>query len=109
MPDSSELKEYEPTARPELLDVVKIDGRWAQVKAGGDHVTYLDDGTTELKNWDEYKVTTDFMSRSIALLEKQGLIDFTDQELANVHWGSEQELNPELKKQVRVFAEYIKK
>jgi len=47
-------KNNESTPRPNLQDVVMVDGRWAQVTSGGDLIVYLDDLSSAHINWDEY-------------------------------------------------------
>ena len=103
--ENSEL--VEPTPRPNLLDVVKIDGRWAQVKGAGNYVTHLDDNSWVAIKWDDFKLTKDWKGLSVIVVK--GSTDFTEKELKRIHWGPEQEQHPELREAVSVFGEFEKK
>jgi hypothetical protein len=97
----------EPTPRPNLLDVVKIDGRWAQVILSGRDIAYLDDGTSVEINWDNFIVVKEW--KGLPVWKVRESTYFTDKELGHIHWGPEQKQHPHLKEEVRVFGEYIKK
>ena len=97
---------------PELLDIVKIDGKWAQVKSGGGEtslVLFLEDNQGADINWSEYQLTRTFNSLPVGTVEQVFGEKFSEEELDNVRWGPEQEQTPALKKQVRVFGEFVKK
>lgn len=71
--------------RPDLLDIVKIDGRWAQVRAGGEVLVVLDTGEARDIDWSEYKLKRVFnqsVKTTMALGE-----NFTDEEVGRIHWG----------------------
>jgi hypothetical protein len=91
--------------RPKLLDVIRIDSRWAQVIGGGRHIKYLENQTIEEIDWRNYKMTRRF-NCSVGLLEAVHGITPSPLEIVNVHWGSEQEEHPELKEDVSAFGEY---
>jgi hypothetical protein len=94
--------EGEPTPVPAILDVVKIDGRWAQVIYGGGVVRFLDDNSAQPIEWDDYLLAQPIHSQ-VRELRSQ----FTDNEVANIHWGAS---DPDyLKLEVDVFGEYQRK
>ncbi|MDP3956589.1 MAG: hypothetical protein Q8P97_01160, partial [bacterium] len=94
--------------RPELLDVVKIDGRWAQVIIGGDTVSFLDTGEKEPIDWSEYELTSVFRGAVFDVMKLPGQ-EFKEEEIDNIRWGPEAKKHPELKLEVRVFGEYVSK
>lgn len=96
------------TPQPNELDLVKINGRWAQVISAGQRVKYLDDLKTEVIDWNDYKVLRSFNLPiwGIELLYGEKL---TGEEMQNVRWGPEETAQPELKKNVRVFGALVKK
>lgn len=98
-------KEHAP--RPALLDIVKLDGRWAQVIVGGGYVNYLSENQVREIEWNEYT----FKKRwglSVDTLIELGQ-SFTQKEVDNIHWGPEEIQHPQLKRQVTVFGEYQSK
>ena len=97
----------EQTPRPNLLDVVKIGGRWAQVVGAGNYVKYLDDQSEAEINWDEFQRTKDWERLSVYHVKKT--TNFTPEELGRIHWGPEQEQRPHLRGEVSVFGEFEKK
>lgn len=97
------------TGLPDLLDIVKLDGRWAQVKLGGETVTFLDDGTEMDVDWNAYRLARPFHSLAANFLKDQFGEEIPDGELARAHWGPEEKEHPELKGQIRVFGEFVKK
>jgi len=107
----------EPTPHPNLLDVVKIDNHWAQVLLGGDHIRYLEDGSVEIINWDdynykpaEYKYHDNKTHQVIRVgdLAESGQIN--PEQLLKVHWDGETERkSPNIRNAVTVFGEYTKK
>lgn len=116
----AQYTEIEPKKfRPALLDVIKIDGRWAQVGPVSDMIKFLDDkaeGKTDahIVNWDEYEFEFLFPDKikiqyqaSVQDLLNKGMI--SQREYNVVHWGPEQEENPYLRGQVSVSGIYKKK
>lgn len=97
----------EQTPRPHLLDIVKIDGRWAQVILGGRHIRYLDDESEVSINWDDFLLTKDWKGWPVGDVKKSA--SFTEEELKHIHWGPEQEQHPYLREEVRVFGEFERK
>lgn len=91
---------------PGLHDLVKLDGRWAQVQSAPNEsvVIYLDDGSTARVVWSEYDLVRHADSH-VRLQEMQGE-RFTDDELRNIRWGSEQDEHPDLVREVHVFGEF---
>jgi hypothetical protein len=93
---------------PSLLDVVKIDGRWAQVMGGGGYVRFLDGKKFQEVDWDNYTLTKRFHSNVKNLQEIHGE-RIPEEEARNVHWESvDQEEHPNLRGEVTVFGEYKK-
>lgn len=110
MMEDFETKNSNERARPELLDVVKIDGRWAQVIIGGDTVSFLDTGEKEPIDWSEYELTNVFRGAiAISDIMKLPEQEFTKEEIERIRWGPEEKKHPELKLEVRVFGEYVGK
>ena len=108
---SEEIIEEIP--RPNLLDIVKIDGKWAQVMTGGNIIRFLYDLSTETINWDDYQMVQSFKAPSEppyvgGLIDKK-IVTFTETEIQNIRWGTEEKDSPELKLQVKVFGEFEKK
>ena len=98
----------EPTRRPSLLDVIRIDGRLAQVIVGGDHIKFLDDGSVVEINWDEYNFKEPAKYRThISDLVRENQIKETEFQV--IHWGPEQEEKPQLRNFVTFFGIYTKK
>ena len=97
----------EQTPRPNLLDVVKIDGRWAQVVADGNWIKYLDDQNQIKINWDDFQRTKDW--GGLPVWEVKESESFTPEELKRIHWGQEQVQHPHLREEVSVFGEFEKK
>ncbi len=101
--------------QPNTLDIIKVDGRWAQIFVGGDAIDlpkpmkYLDNGEDSEITFNDYEFTKDWKSLPVALLKSKFGETFNDEEITRIHWGSEQENNPELKEFVSVFGEYTKK
>jgi len=115
-PKSFEERELaEPTPRPNLLDVVKIDGRWAQAIIRGDTVRYLDDKSETGINWNDYNCQffdkykkANCTNVWVGDLIEEGQI--TQDEYKSVVWGSISEPPTERNKQfVTVFGIYTKK
>lgn len=105
MPKNPEIgSEDEPTPVPAILDVVKIDGRWAQVIFGGGAVRFLDDNSAQPIEWNDYRLTQP-LNTHVRDIQDQ----FTDAQIANIRWGEGQEQTPYLKLEVDVFGEYVKK
>jgi len=101
------IESIERTPRPNLLDVVKIDGRWAQAVMDGNWIKYLDDQSQVKINWDEFRRTKNWEELPVSMVKKSA--SFTPEELGRIHWGPEQEEYPYLREQVRVFGEFEKK
>jgi len=95
----------EKTPRPNTLDIVKIDGRWAQ--SNYNLITFLDDKTIFSINWDDYKLVKEWGGSPVSLVKKQAA--FTKEEISRIHWGSEEKKYPYLKEEVSVFGEFEKK
>lgn len=100
------------TPRPALLDVIKVDGRWAQVGVREDSICFIDEKTGEQYHiahnidWNDYNFH-ELDENSVMDLLENGII--TDDEYEKIYWGQEQKKHPHLKGHVTVFGEYTKK
>ncbi len=98
--------------KPALLDIVRIDSRWAQVAGnprsdGTMPVRFLDDRSVGTLDFGIHELTKQYrqrMSLGFAIMDYK--VELTKGEIANVRWGSEEAEHPELKLEVRVFGEY---
>ncbi len=104
-----ELQEQAAYDRPHVLDLVKLDGRWAQVISGPERsqVIYLDDGSGDAVDWGDYELARSLGTHVRLLQEREKA--FSDEELARIRWGSEQDTTPDLINEVSVFGEYKKR
>jgi hypothetical protein len=94
------------TPHPNTLDVVMIDGRWAQT-ATDTLINYLDDGSSSHINWEDYTLIKKFDDSIVKYVKNQE--NFTEKEISRIHWGPEEKEHPYLKEQVKVFGKYQKK
>lgn len=103
------MSEFEPTPEPGGLDIVKLDGRWAQVYSTGGRsaVKYLDDGSNADILWSDYRMTR--RTESHVRLLNQRNEGLTDEEMSRLRWGSEQEADPDIVQEIHVFGEFEKK
>lgn len=101
-----------PTPRPELLDVVAIDGRWAQVLLqleDESRIIFLSEKAKTGRNkkyeinWDKYKYEKIINGR-VGTLRERG--EISKEEYMAVYWGDEQKNNPMLRDCVTVFGKY---
>lgn len=95
--------------RPAIHDVIKIDGRLAQVLSNdADQTTikYLDDASSSDINWSEYRMVKSFFSYPLKLAGELIGLRLTKEEIKNIVWSSDKK--NDLKKQVRAFGEYEK-
>lgn len=97
----------EEAPRPNELDIVKINGRWAQVISAGERVKYLDNLETEEIEWSDYKLTRSYKSLPMHAIIDWGWDTFTETEIQNTHWAKG-DLDS-LKKHVSVFGVFVKK
>jgi len=91
---------------PSLLDIVKIDGRWAQVRAGGNTVLFLDDGDAQPIDWDDYELDR---HDGRALIYTKESLELEPEEILRIHWGPEEKIKPSLKLECTYFGDFIKK
>ena len=96
------------TKKPNLLDIARIDERWVQVCFDRCHIMYLNNSSFKRINWNDYKLVRSLPGLSVGYLIQHGE-RFTNQEVANIHWGPEDKEHPNLKLEVRVFGEYLRK
>lgn len=95
------------TPRPAILDIAQVDGRWVQIIGAEWDIRYLDTGEDTTIQWDDYTLIKAFDGKPVYEVKRTNV--FTEIELDRIHWGPEQNTNPELKEQVCVFASYKKK
>ncbi len=108
-----ERKESEPEPWFELLDIVKIDGRWAQIvgalreKNPGEEqlITYLDDGSPGYVDFQKYELSR-LLATHVAKILKAG--ELSEDEFKNVRWDSDN-IGTKMSLHVHVFGEFIKK
>ncbi|MDP1689412.1 MAG: hypothetical protein Q8L47_04800 [bacterium] len=91
---------------PSLLDIVKLDGRWAQVRAGGRSILFLDSGETKQIDWGQYELNK-YVHQAMHYLPESK--ELTHDELMRIHWGPEQEAKPSLKLQCTYFGDFSSK
>lgn len=98
-----------------MLDIVKIDGRWAQIVGGlthrgdadGQSVIFLDNKSRALEYVDfrEYKLAR-HLDRSVRNMLASGEMSQNDSK--NIHWDSDN-IGTDLALEVTVFDEFVKK
>ena len=98
----------EKTPEPKTLDIIKIEGRWAQ-KITPSLIKFLDDNSAMQIDFNDYKMIRSFRSSPVSIIEKLFGEKIGDAERKNIHWGPEQDRYPHLKELVEVFGEYVKK
>ena len=103
----SNIPEKEIILRPNLLDIIKINEHWAQT-IGEDTIKYLNDGSSVIFDWNSVVMTKDWKESSVSNLRLIGQ-NFTDEEISNIRWGSEQNEFPHLAEEVSVFGEFESK
>lgn len=96
------------TPKPCLLDIVRINSRWAQVMPDLSRIRYLDDGLMESIDFRECELVRQYSAPDVEGVITSGEGEFSDHEIENIHWGSEQVRYPYLKMRVTVFGEYRK-
>ena len=108
-------KKFEsPEKFPATLDIIKIDGRWAQVSTAAKDlgfvtVRFLDDGTVERADLGEYYLAREFgLGATVGSLKEISGQGLSAKEAENVRWGPEEKDHPHLKGMVTVFGEYKK-
>lgn len=109
------IRQQERIPLPSTLDIILINGRWAQVEfpqrydpAGNisetTSVLWLDDKSFDHLDLSKYKLVQYPVMYVSAIKDK-----FTPEQINNIHWGSEQEQYPHLKLAVTVFGKYESK
>ena len=103
-----ELEKMQKGELPGMLDVASFDGRWAQVRGGGGYVQFLDTGEHQEMDWSawELKEKLDMSIENLRAIQPGSI---SDSELAFVYYGPEQQEQPELKQEVKVFGKFISK
>lgn len=104
------LSHTEEVPKPALLDIVKIDGVWAQV-CQMNMVRFLDDGRYERINWDDYNLVRNYMDKLMHFVQYfKETGEISQDQINKMYWGSEQkELGDAIKEQITVFGEFEKK
>jgi|GEM_PF-6393960 len=100
------IERFRERRNPEPLDIIQVDGRWGQVKGNSQPTTikWLDDNSFENIDLGKYRKIEQFSGITVKKMRDE----FTETELENVWWGSEQEKHPHLKLLVTVFGRYVK-
>lgn len=98
--------------KPHLLDIVQIDGRWAQVCPSQDMVKFLDDpkGNTVIVDWSNYRFQKFYISDksnipggSVKDLFEREMI--TEEEYWAIHCVGKNE-NPHYRGEMKIFGIY---
>ena len=102
--------EAEHTPIPGHLDLVRIDGRWAQVVIIGidSMVQYLDDGSPATVVWDEYRLA-DRYATHVAIMERTTGLKLTKAERDRVHPTYDTRTRAQAVNDVKVYGAYEKK
>lgn len=104
-----------PTETPEpgTLDIIRIDGRWAQCRAKG-YVRFLDeegqsDQSLIMINWSEHRLLKKYTAGvDIGLFRQVYPEAITDKEIENAHYATgEDDFGHKL--EIRLFGEYERK
>ncbi|NMB48492.1 hypothetical protein GYA13_03565 [Candidatus Kuenenbacteria bacterium] len=101
--------------RPNTLDIIKIDGRWAQIYSSGvDRVPikYLDqENTFTTIDFTDYRLVQIYDTAVNNLDTMSSMPGPSPEELARAAWQSESgsEDTSDLKKHIRIFGEYASK
>lgn len=104
----TERFEQDPQERtPEPLDLVRIDGRWAQVKGGGGAITFLDSGEDREIDWDQYRLSKSFNRGALGTVIALQPDFLTEDEIDRIHWAGD-DTNPDFKLMAPVWGEYKK-
>ena len=101
----------EPAPRPSLLDIIRIDGRWAQIGPSQDTFSFLDDHGRAMQsmNWNEYRLVRKYNGVQVGTYRRFEPDQMSDEDFENIVWGEELKDNPHLRKLVTVFGEYERK
>lgn len=101
-----ESKKKKPDG-PRVLDIIKIDERWAQIistgNIGSSHIRFLDNGEGMNVDLNTCIVVKHWGMPLFAIEDR---ISMTKDEIHRVFWGPEQRQYPSLIMQVSVFGEY---
>ena len=103
-----ELGKMQKGELPGLLDVASFDGRWAQVRGGGGYVQFLDTGENREIDWGQWELA-EKIGVSIQNLNALQSGNLSQAELARVHYRPEQQEQPDLRQEVKVFGKFISK
>lgn len=98
--------------KPNLSDIVQIDGRWAQVGPVQDRVRFLDDpkGESTIVDWTNYKFQKFYMAdkSSISGGSVRGLLDrgmMDEKEYWSIITAAKEE-NPHYRAEMNIFGIY---
>ena len=98
--------EHSPTPRPNIQDIILIDGKRAQVVAS-DTIVFLESGNHEHIDWDSCAFYDELPGTTVGDIESKQPGSFTEKEIKNIHWGELQ--TKDLKSLVIVAGEYFRK
>ena len=102
-----QVEELSQTPRPNLLDVIRLHGKWAQVCNIQCVVRYLEDRNHIKVDWDELRLVRRFEDATVFSIRQE--MPFSDAEYANIYAGQDQDVKPKLREKVNVFGEYERK
>ncbi len=91
---------------PKVQDIVRIDGRWAQVVSQG-LVLYLDDKSHAYIDWHDYMMHKNHRRRSVGLVRALEPNCLSAVEIDNIYYALGRK-KPETKLSVSVFGEFKK-
>ncbi|NMC51703.1 hypothetical protein GYA54_03180 [Candidatus Kuenenbacteria bacterium] len=99
-------------SRPDPLDIIKINGRWAQVFGAGspDEIIRYLDGDEEYSRiyFNKLELLNKWETGAINLKAIYG-VELPEEIVAKAKGGYEEEEDPELKVHITVFGEYVDK
>lgn len=95
----------EAESLPSPLDVIKIDGKWAQVRAGGRIILFLDGGEAKQIDWSDYELKR-YIHQALEYLPEGK--ELTQDELMRIYWA-EPDTKVSLKLQCTYFGDFRKK
>jgi len=106
---TNEIQNEPENTYPSYMDIIKIDGSWAQIFSlggEGELVKFLGDRRCESLDLRDYKLTRHIDHSVSPLMELEGNL-FSEIELSNIRWGPEEKNYPYLKLITNVFGEYV--
>lgn len=100
----TQVEELTQTPRPNLLDIIILNGKWAQVCNIQCVVKYLENKNHIKVDWDKLRLVRRFEDATVASIRQE--IPFSNQEYRNIYAGPDQDIKLELREGVNIFGEY---